>query len=218
MTMKRYTLLMIFMIFLLSIFTSGCAPREESGSQMDYEQTKKMVVDILKTDDGKKALQEVMKDEEMKQVLIMDQSIVKETIQTTLTSEKGTKFWQKVFEDPKFVESFATSLKDEHEKVIKDLMKDPDYQKMLIEIFQDPEMEKSMLTAVKSQEFRKHLQDVIMETLSSPLYKAKIQETLLKAAEEVGQQGGGGQKAEEESGGGEGGSGEEQSGEGGAGS
>ncbi|WP_226671075.1 spore germination lipoprotein GerD [Metabacillus litoralis] len=216
--MKRYTLLMIFMIFLLSIFTSGCAPREESGSQMDYEQTKKMVVDILKTDDGKKALQEVMKDEEMKQVLIMDQSIVKETIQTTLTSEKGTKFWQKVFEDPKFVESFATSLKDEHEKVIKDLMKDPDYQKMLIEIFQDPEMEKSMLTAVKSQEFRKHLQDVIMETLSSPLYKAKIQETLLKAAEEVGQQGGGGQKAEEESGGGEGGSGEEQSGEGGAGS
>lgn len=215
MTMKRYTLLMISTLLLLGIFTSGCAPREESGSQMDYEQTKKMVVDILKTDDGKKALQEVMKDEEMKQVLIMDQSIVKETIETTLTSEKGTKFWQKVFEDPKFVESFATSLKGEHEKVIKDLMKDPDYQKMLIDLFQDPEMEKSMITAVKSQEFRKHLQDVIMETLSSPLYKAKIQETLLKAAEEAGQQAGGSQQAEEESGGGESEAGQEQGGEGG---
>lgn len=205
--MKRYSLLMTLAVF---IFMSGCAPREESGTQMDYEETKKMVVDILKTDDGKKALQEVMKDEEMKQVLIMDQSIVKETIKTTLTSEEGTKFWQKVFEDPKFVESFATSIKDEHEKVIKELMKDPDYQKLLIDVFKDPEMEKNFLTAVKSQEFRKHLQEVITETLSSPLYKAQIQETLLKAAEEAGQQSGGGQEAEQ-GGGGEqsGGSGEE---------
>lgn len=195
---------MTLIIFIFVI--SACAPREESGTQMDYEETKKMVVDILKTDDGKKALQEVMKDEEMKQVLIMDQNVVKETIETTLTSDKGAKFWQKVFEDPKFVESFAKSIKDEHEKVIKGLMKDPEYQKMLIDVFKDPEMEKSMLDAVKSQEFRKHLQDVVMETLSSPLYKAKIQETLLKAAEEMGQQG---QQQGGEQGGGEQGGGEQ---------
>ena len=69
-------------------------------------------------------------------------------------------------------------------------MADPEYQKLLIGIFQDPEMEKTLQTSIKSQEFRTHLQDVIMETLSSPIYKAKIQETLLKAAEEAGQQGG----------------------------
>lgn len=189
--MKRYSLLMTLIVFILVM--SACAPREESGAQMDYEETKKMVVDILKTDDGKKALQEVMKDEEMKQVLIMDQNIVKETIEKTMTSDEGAKFWKKVFEDPKFVESFATSIKDEHEKVIKSLMTDPDYQKMLIDILKDPEMEKSMLEAAKSQEFRKHLQDIVMETLSSPLYKVKIQETLLKAAEEAGQQAGGSQ-------------------------
>ncbi|APH06613.1 spore germination lipoprotein GerD [Bacillus weihaiensis] len=198
--MKRYLLLMTFTLTIFGVFSTGCAPREESSGQMDYEETKKMVVDILKTDDGKKALQEVMKDEEMMQTLIMDQNVVKQTIEETLTSEKGTEFWKKVFEDPKFVESFATSIKDEHEKVIKELMKDPDYQKMLMEIFQDPEMEKSMVTAVKSQDFRKHLQDVIMETLSSPLYKAKIQDTLLKAAEEMGQQGGSGQQESEQGG------------------
>ncbi len=203
--MKRNSLLMTLIVFIFVM--SACAPREESGSQMDYEETKKMVVDILKTDDGKKALQEVMKDEEMKQVLIMDQNVVKETIETTMTSDKGVEFWKKVFEDPKFVESFAKSIKDEHEKVIKGLMTDPDYQKMLIDVLQDPEMEKNMLTAAKSQEFRKHLQDVIMETLSSPLYKAKIQETLLKAAEEMGQQGSG---AGGQSEGGSGGGGQEQ--------
>jgi spore germination protein D len=206
---------MILGMSLFSVLISGCAPREESGGQVDYEETKKMVVDILKTDDGKKALEEVMKDEEMKQVLVMDQKIVTETIQTTLTSDKGAKFWQKVFEDPKFVETFAKSLQEEHEKVIKGLMTDPEYQKLLIEVFQDPEMQKSMQTSMKSQEFRKHLQDVVTETLSSPLYKAKIQETLLKAAEEAGQQAGGGQQ---ESGGGEESGGEQQQGSGSGGS
>jgi spore germination protein D len=193
---------MIVSMTIISLTISGCAPKEEAG-QVDYEETKKMVVDILKTDDGKKALQEVMKDEEMKQVLIMDQKVVTETIQTTLTSDKGAKFWQKVFEDPKFVESFAKSLQEEHEKVIKELMTDPEYQKLLIEVLQDPEMEKSIQTSIKSQEFRKHLQEVIMETLSSPLFKAKIQDTLLKAAEEAGQQGSSGQSAEQGSEGGQ---------------
>jgi spore germination protein D len=190
---------MIVSMAIICLTVTGCAPKEEAG-QVDYEETKKMVVDILKTDDGKKALQEVMKDEEMKQVLIMDQKVVTETIQTTLTSDKGAKFWQKVFEDPKFVESFAKSLQEEHEKVIKELMTDPEYQKLLIEVLQDPEMEKSIQTSMKSQEFRTHLQEVIMETLSSPLYKAKIQDTLLKAAEEAGQQGSSGQSSESQSG------------------
>ncbi|MBZ5753722.1 spore germination lipoprotein GerD [Metabacillus rhizolycopersici] len=187
--MKRYSLLMILTLLIISVLISGCAPKEESAGQMDYEETKKMVVDILKTDDGKKALQEVMKDEEMKQVLVMDQKVVTDTIQTTLTSDKGAEFWKKTFEDPKFTESFAKSIQKEHEKVIKGLMADPEYQKMLIGIFQDPEMQKTLQTSIKSQEFRTHLQDVIMETLSSPIYKAKIQETLLKAAEEAGKQG-----------------------------
>ncbi|MGG3448423.1 spore germination lipoprotein GerD [Domibacillus aminovorans] len=211
---------MILTMSIVSVLISGCASKEESTGQMDYEETKKMVVDILKTDDGKKALQEVMKDEEMKQFLVMDQQIVTDTIQTTLTSDKGVKFWQKVFEDPKFTKSFAKSIQKEHEKVIKGLMTDPEYQKMLIEVFQDPEMEKTLQTSMKSQEFRKHLQDVIMETLSSPLYKAKIQETLLKAAEEVGQQGGqsseqkkgSGQQESDGGGGGGGGGGQEQGG------
>ncbi|MGM7724758.1 spore germination lipoprotein GerD [Metabacillus sp. Hm71] len=206
--MKRYSLLMIIAMLIFTVI-SGCAPREESVGQVDYEETKKMVVDILKTDDGKKALQEVMKDEEMKQVLIMDQKVVTDTIEKTLTSDKGAEFWKKVFEDPKFVETFAKSLQEEHEKVIKGLMTDPEYQKLLIDVFQDPELEKSVLTTLKGQEFRKHLQDVIMETLNSPLYKVKIQETLLKAAEEAGagQQSGGGQEdqanqSEENAGGG----------------
>ncbi|WP_368733825.1 GerD family protein [Escherichia coli] len=37
---------------------------------------------------------------------------------------------------------------------------------------------------VKSKEFRKHLEKVITETLSSPLYKKKFEDELKKAASE----------------------------------
>ncbi|HWO94810.1 MAG TPA: spore germination lipoprotein GerD [Bacillus sp. (in: firmicutes)] len=207
--MKKWLLLLLYASLSLLIFTS-CAPAEQETERMDYDQTKKMVVDILKTDEGKKAIEQVMNDEKMKQQLIMDQAIVKETVQNTLTSEKGSEFWKKIFEDPKFAESFAKSLQKEQENIIKNLMNDPDFQKSLIETLQNPEMEKQTLTVLRSQEYRSHIQKIMTETFESPLYKAKIQDLLLKAATEVnqdkkGKEEGGGEGGGDEGGGGEGG-------------
>lgn len=174
----------ILLPFILVSVLSSCAQNETGAEQIDYEETKKMVVDILKTDDGKKALQEVMADEKMKQELVMEQSIVAETIQTTLTSDKGMDFWKKSFEDPKFAESIAKSMKKENEQLLKDLMNDPEYRGMMIEVLKDPELEKEVTNILKSKEYREHVQKVVTETLESPLFKAKMQDILLKAAEE----------------------------------
>ncbi|MFC4323797.1 spore germination lipoprotein GerD [Litchfieldia salsa] len=179
--MKQFKVLLLITPFLLII---GCAPAEQGSNQMDYDQTKKMVVDILKTDEGKSAIEEILADESMKQKLIMDQAIVSKSIQTTLTSDEAIAFWKKTFEDPKFVETFAKSMQAEHEKMIKGLMKDPEYQAMMIDIMKDPELEKRLLETLKSQEYRGYLQTVMSETFESPLYKAKIQDILIKAAEE----------------------------------
>jgi spore germination protein D len=188
-------LLLAFMLVALS----GCTGAEESGGEVDYEQTKKMVVDILKTDDGKKAIQEVMSDEKMQEKLVMDQKVVTDTIVKTLTSEKGAEFWKKNFEDPKFAESIAKSMKKENETLLKNLMKDPEYRGMMIEVLKDPELEKELTTILKSKEYRGHVQKVVTETFESPLFKVKMQEILLKAAEEIkGSEG----KSGEESGGG----------------
>lgn len=204
--MKKINMLLLPMLILL---ITGCAENQAGIKQMDYEETKKMVVDILKTDDGKKAIQEVMGDDSMKEKLIMDQAIVSDTIEKTLVSKKGTDFWKKSFEDPKFAESVAKSMRSEHEQLLKDLMKDPEYRGMMIEILQDPELEKELSTLLKSKEYREHLQKVMTETFESPLYQAKIQGILLKAAGEMksggGEGGGGGQEGGGQSGGGEGG-------------
>ncbi|MBG9549564.1 spore germination lipoprotein GerD [Cytobacillus firmus] len=196
----------------LVFFVSGCGQGESGAGQMDYEQTKKMVVDILKTDEGKKALEELMADEKMQQKMVMDQKVVSETIEKTLTSDKGTEFWKKSFDDPKFAESMAKSMQKENEQLLKDLMKDPEYRGMMIEVFKDPELEKEVTDVLKSKEYREHIQKVMTETFESPLFKAKIQDILLKAAAETKS---GGEQGGQESGGQGGGQGEAQGGGGG---
>ncbi|MBM7705106.1 spore germination lipoprotein GerD [Metabacillus iocasae] len=212
--MKKKPLLLLLYATTCALLLGACAPQDEEGG-MDYDQTKKMVVDILKTDDGKKAIQEVLKDEEIKKELVMDQAMVKETITTTLTSEKGVDFWKQTFSDPKFAETFAKSVQKEQEALMKKLIKDPEYQASLMEVLKNPEMEKQVVEVLKGQEFRAHLQKVMTETFESPLYKAKIQDLLMKAAAETQGEGSSKEKSEEgseESGGSEGGASEQEQG------
>jgi spore germination protein D len=187
--------IVLFLLLILAIFfTTSCAQDQAStGGKLDYEETKKMVVDILKTDDGKKALQEVLSDEKLKEKLVMDHAVVTETVEKTLTSEKGIEFWKKTFEDPKFAESIAKTMQKENEQLLKNLMNDPEYRGKMIEILKDPELGKEVTNLLKSNEYRDHVKQVVTETLESPLYQTKIQELLLKAAEE---QSSGGKKKE----------------------
>ena len=98
-------------------------------------------------------------------------------------------------------------------------MSDSEYQKKLLEFFQNPEMTEQMVSALKGQQFREHLEKTIQETLDSPMFKAKMTDTIIKAAEEMkpsgdSQGGGGGDQGGEQGSGGaeESGSGQEQGG------
>lgn len=182
--MKTKSILLL-LLFLASL--TGCSSSDTSGGgQMDYDQTKKMVVDILKTDDGKKAIQDVMSDDSMKEKLVMDQSVVTKTIQQTLTSDKAIDFWKKTFSDTKFAEGVANSMKTQNEQLLKSLMNDPEYRNMMIGVFKEPEIQKELTDALKSKDYRTHLQGVIFETMDSPLFKAKMEPILLKAASDLG--------------------------------
>lgn len=175
----------LVVVLLLSIsLLSGCSDGEAS-QQMDYDQTKKMVVDILKTDDGKKAIREVIGDEEIKEKLVMDEKTVNQTIEKTLVSEKAASFWQEKFKDPAFAETMAKSMKTENEKLLKNLMKDPEYRKMMVELLQDPALETEVKNILKSTEYREHLEQIMQETMETPDFKKKFQELLDKAAKEA---------------------------------
>ncbi|WLD93566.1 spore germination lipoprotein GerD [Alkalihalobacillus sp. AL-G] len=166
------------------LFLQGCTPAEAEGPG-SYEETKKMLVDLLKSDEGKKAIKEVLTDEKVKQEIIMDQAFVKKTIEETLTSKKGKKFWKELMKDPKTAEALAKSMKKQNEELLKSLMKDPEYRKMMIEIMKDPALEKEIMGLLTSQKFREQQKKVMMETFESPLVKAQIAEMVKKSVEEA---------------------------------
>ncbi|WP_330949514.1 spore germination lipoprotein GerD [Virgibacillus sp. MG-45] len=205
----RSRFILFSIVIMIMTLLSACSGENPAAKEGEYDTTKKMVVDILQTEEGKKALAEIMADEKMKQELIMDAEVVKKSINEALTSEKGKEMWEKLFKDPKFVKDFAKSMEDSHKKLMKDLLKDPEYQKQMIDLMKNPEVEKQMLDVLKSQQFKAHLEESIQQTFDSPLFQAKIQEILLKAAEKQGSQQQGGQ--------GQGGGGEQQGGSGGGG-
>ncbi|MFN7253302.1 MAG: spore germination lipoprotein GerD [Anaerobacillus sp.] len=179
--MKSFNKLLLIITLL---FMTSCAAVEDQGSQPDYESTKKMMVDMLKTDEGKKSIQEVLSEDEVKQEIVLEQALVKETIQQVLTSEKGKEFWQELMQDPEFAATFAESLQTEVEKVLKNLMKDPEYQGMMMDILQDPEMERAALDLMKSKEYRQQVMNIMADAFESPYFKAKVNEALAKVASE----------------------------------
>ncbi|MCP3029605.1 spore germination lipoprotein GerD [Halobacillus sp. A5] len=182
---------------LLVVFLAACNGSSGASEQGDYDTTKKMMVDILKTDDGQQALMEVLSDEKMKQELALESEDVSSAVKETLLSEEGKDFWSNLFSDPTFVQEFSKVVQEEQEDLMKGLMKDSEYQASLIELYQNPEMMEKMLEVMQGQQFRGHLEKTIEETLNSPVFQAKMSETLLKAAEEM-QSGGGGSEGGEE--------------------
>lgn len=207
--MKKIILSLLLLSFI--IFLNACSVGEDANKTNDYDTTKKMVVDILQTEDGKKVLQEIMTDDKMKQNLVIDSDVVKEAINNVLVSEKGIEMWTKMFKDATFVEGFAKSMSDEQKKLFKKLMYDAEFQEQAIELLQNPEIDKQMLTVMKGQEFRAHLEETITQTLETPLFQVKIKELLLKAAEKQadGKENQKGKQTSPESGGGNEDNGEE---------
>ncbi|GGE84429.1 spore germination lipoprotein GerD [Priestia taiwanensis] len=184
-------------LFLTCSVLTGCiGGNNNSQSEPNYDDTKKMVVDILKSDQAKKALTDLMKDEKMKEALVMDQAVIASSIENTLLSDKGKQFWEKTFKDPKFAASFGKSLQPQQEELMKSLMKDPEYQASMLEILKNPEIEKQTLDLLKSQQYRQHLQGIILETLNSPVFQAKMIDMISQASNDILSKQGGGEKKE----------------------
>jgi len=211
--MRKIHAFVVGLSFLLLL--SGCGGEKPPS----YEETKQMFIDLLKTNEGKTAIQELLADEAVKKELVLDQQIVKESIDTTLLSEEGKKFWEKTFKDPAFAEVLATSMQKEHEELIKGLMQDPDYQKMMLSLLQDPSMQEQMLTVLNSQSYREETKKLMLEVMESPLVQKEMQDILLEAAKKMGEpESGGEEESQGSSGAGDSAGGGESSGGGGSGS
>lgn len=181
MTFKKYYLYLTLLLLL------GCTSPNggSNGQENNYETTKKMVTDILKTDEGKQTIAEILADEETQQAYVIHDQVVKSTLEEVLTSEQGKTFWSKMFSDQEFVKEFAEAMSTQHEEVFKRLMGDATFQGKMLELLANPEVDAQIISLLKSQQFKVELENNIKEILESPLFKAQVAEILVKNAKEI---------------------------------
>lgn len=212
---QRFAKLMFMFITLLACqpLLFACAPNEQAQSQGDYQETKQMVLDILQTEEGKKAIQESMgeagaEEQQLKNLqsrLILSDPQMRQQLQETLFSPENKQQFQELMSDPEFVKEYAKQFEDEHKDMLKDLMKDPEYRAAFMEILKDPEMESHYAELMKSNVYRQQTMTVMKESLESPYFRLEILELLSQIVADPmkmqkGQEGGG----EGEGGGGDG--------------
>lgn len=185
-----------FRLLFIALLLAGCGMQQPGPS---YDEMKKMMTDALQTEDGKKAIKQMLADSEFRELLVLEQPEVKKSIEETMFSKKGEEFWKKAFEDPKFSEGIAKSMKTQQQDVMKELMKDPSFQKEMEEFFAQPDMQKQMETVMQSANMKEHLQKVVEETIKSPLLQTKWQELIMAAGKSSEAGGGGGQGGDKKS-------------------
>ncbi|MCZ8523735.1 MULTISPECIES: spore germination lipoprotein GerD [Paenibacillus] len=237
---KRWKRIVPAVVMVGILAACGSEPQQQaSGSNSNtYKDTKSMVLDILKTEDGRKAIQEATVSNTSKLSLLSagDTQQLQLAVKDVLIDTDSNKFLQTMISDPKFAGQFAKAIQKDTKQLQKDLLKDPEYQKQMMDAMKSPEFEGMLLDTMKSTPYRTQTKTVIQESLQSPLFRLELMELMKKVLQEEstpkaqsqGSGGGGGEKKQGEGqdqkkeeggsgGGGEGGGsgGEEGGGEGG---
>lgn len=182
--MKK-TLRLLGLCFLVLLISGCAASGSVQGSSTNYQETKRMVIDLLKSDQGKQAIKDILNDPTVKEEIVMKQDFVKTTIENTLASDKGKAYWTTLIEDPSFSSKLAKTMQKQDETVLKSLMKDPTYQQLMTNILKSPDLEKNYLDLMKTPPFRKQMQQVVIDTMSSPLVATQLSDALKKAVQDV---------------------------------
>ncbi|MFD2617420.1 spore germination lipoprotein GerD [Terrilactibacillus laevilacticus] len=159
---------------------SSCAAQPKSDNT-NYPETKRMVIDMLKTDEGKETIKEILKDNEVKKELVLDHAYVKDTIIQQLRTKQGQQYWSSLISDPEFAGKLAKTMQSENKDLLKKLMKDPSYQSMMMDVLKAPNMQNEYLDLMKTKKFRTQTQKVVAETLASPLFATQLSGAIEKA-------------------------------------
>lgn len=176
---------LVFAFFL--ILFSACSPGEggKQANKPDYKETKQMLVDIMQTEDGKKAVVDILKDPKYQEQILVSEQSIRSTIEKTINEPKNKKKLVEIMKDPKFAAELGKTLKEQNKKLLKDLMKDPEYQKMLIDVMKDPEFEKQLLETMKSSAYRQQMMTVMKDALESPMFQLEMMKLMEKAQKEA---------------------------------
>lgn len=170
---------------LVTALTACGSEQSSSSSQTGYKEIKSMVVDILKSDEGKKAVEEAMNGGassgggmSMKMLSSASTEEIRTAVKDTITAPEYEKKIEEIMKDPKFAGDFAKAISSQSKDLHQQLIKDPTYQKSVQDIMKSPEVTKMFLDMTKSSDFRKQSMTIMTEAMQNPLFKMEVMEML----------------------------------------
>ncbi|NEW09626.1 spore gernimation protein [Paenibacillus sp. SYP-B3998] len=202
--MKRLRKLQVLPFIMLAVLLSSCGSDNSSKGQSQgntYKETKTMVLDILKSDDGKKAISTANRSimngdagasglagQSQIKLLSANESLqLQMAVKDVLTAQENNKFLQDMMKDPKFAGDFAKAIQKDTKQMFKELLKDPEYQKALVDVMKNPDYEKMVLDVMKTAAYRQQMMTVMQEAVKSPLFRAEMVDLLKSAIEQQSQ-------------------------------
>ncbi|WP_019908264.1 spore germination lipoprotein GerD [Paenibacillus sp. HW567] len=215
--MKWRTLWTGILVLCMTTALTACGGEQSSSSsgQVSYKEMKTMVVDILKSDEGKKAVEEALQSPgsssggssssgiSMKMMPMQTAEQIRVAVKNTITAPEYQKEIEKIMTDPQFAGDFAKAINSQSKELHLQLIKDPAYQKSVEEIMKSPEMMKMFLDLTKTSDYRKQSMTIMQEAMQNPLFRMEVLDLLKtvvqdelqpKVQKKGGGKGGGSQK------------------------
>lgn len=196
---KLQVLPLISIALLLASCGSDSSSQGQGQSQANtYKEQKTMILDILKSEDGKKAISAANRSimngdvgangvagQSQIKLLSANESLqLQMAVKDVLTAKENNMFLTDMMKDPKFAGDFAKAIQKETKQMFKELLKDPEYQKSLVDVMKNPEYEKMMLDVMKTAAYRQQMNTVMEESIQSPLFRAHMVDLLKSAIEQ----------------------------------
>ena len=166
--MLRWITLLISLFACVSMISCSNNSSASNSTQPDYQKTKEMMLDVLHTDEGRKALREIIASDEFKQEMIVNHQELEKLFNQSLTDKKQQKNWEQLLTQPKIMEELSKSTEEQQKKLLKALMKDPEYQKSMMDILKDPAFSQTLLQVLKSQQYRQETMKIVQELMKTP--------------------------------------------------
>ena len=233
--LKWHNMRLLCMVGGLALFLSGCGSDNQSAApQGSYKEMKTMVIDILKSDEGKKAMEEALTGESSSsqgssseaasgntskgsgiKILTSKSSSdeIRVAVKDTLSSAEYKKEFEEIMKDPKFAGEFAKVVNSESKQIHMELIKDPSYQKSMEDMLKSSEMTKMLLQLTQTADYRKQTMSVMQEAMQNPIFRMEVMELLQSVVKEELQpkqsEGAGGDQSKKDQSKSQGGGGEE---------
>jgi len=189
--MRKRNRLFCLLAIIPLLLATACGS-DSSSSQQGYSETKSIVLDVLKSEEAEKAIEEAMKKNQDKTMSLLstgEGQQIQMAVKDFLTNEEvGVKLLDKTMKDPKFASDFAKALQNNMQQLHKDLMKDPEYQKEMLSLMENPEFTEIITKTLQTQKVRQIMSETVKEALQSPTLKGELITLFQKAIEEQAKQ------------------------------